>query len=415
MNLIRKTGFSLLISSLALGLLFGCKPKDGGEAVTVNNNNSTVLKGRELPTKDGNKMEGDTIKIGLIASLNGDNQPWGEDSRKGAALAVKEFNDAGGKDGHKVDLIVADTSSKPEGGKSATEKLVGENKVLAVVGEVSSGITLPAANVCQENGVPIVAIGATRVDVTENGGAVFRTCFTDNFQGAAIAKFAYEDLGRRKVAVMTDIKEPYSVGLSDIFKRAFIKLGGEIVDEQKYQKGDKDFKGQLTNLKAKNPDGLFCSGYFTEVGPIAKQRLVVGLNVPMFGGDGWDAPTLLESGGDAIVGSYFLNHYHKSEARPEVASFLTKFMAEYHTEPANAMGPLAYDAMSVVLDSIKRAPTMDSRAILKAISETKDFKGVSGSITIGPDGNAQKPAIMLKVEKDGFKAFKQIPFFKFEG
>jgi branched-chain amino acid transport system substrate-binding protein len=382
----------------------GCGDGNKGNGA-ANGDNGDASAGREMPTADGNVAEGDTIKIGHIASLNGEQQPWGIDSKRGVDLAVEEFNAAGGVNGKKVEIIHEDTGSKPEGGKSATEKLVGDDKVLAILGEVASGITLPAAEVCQENGVPIVAIGATRVDITQIGGAVFRVCYTDNLQGAAMAKFAYDDLGLRNVAIITDKKLPYSTGLSDVFRAAFTSMGGKIAGEEFYEAGNIDFKGQLSNLKSKNPDGLFASGYFTEVGPIARQRESIGLNVPMIGGDGWDS----------IVGGYFANHYHNSEDRPEVKNFVAAFKKKYGQEPGTAMGALAYDAAMVVLNALKRADEMNSRSLLKAISETKDFQGVSGNITIGSDGNAQKPILVLKVEKDGFVVHKQIPFFEFKG
>lgn len=385
-------------------------PSDGGAA-----GGTAAAPGRELPTAEGNKAEGDTIKIGLISSLSGDNQPWGEDSKNGAQLAVDEFNAAGGLNGKMIELKVEDTASKPESGKSATEKLVGEDKVLAVIGEVASGITIPAAQVCQENSVPIVAVGATRVDITQKGGAIFRACFTDNFQGAAMAKFAYEDLKLRNVAVMTDRKLPYSTGLSDVFKEAFESFGGKIATEEFYESGgNMDFKAQLTNIKSKNPDGMFCSGYFTEVGPIARQREQVGLNVPMFGGDGWDSTQLINSGGTGIQGQYFLNHYHNSEQRAEVQDFVKKFQAKYNHPPATAMGALGYDATNVVLTALKASGATDSKSLISAIAAVKEMKGVSGSITIGADGNAQKPALVLQVGKTEFKPVKQIPFFVFE-
>ncbi|MGI8923273.1 MAG: ABC transporter substrate-binding protein [Fimbriimonadales bacterium] len=397
--------FAALIAATAIS---GCKTESGEKPPT--------LAERELPTAQGNKQEGDTIKIGVIASLNGEQQPWGIDSQRGSQLAVDQFNEAGGIDGKKVQLIIEDTGSKPEGGKSATEKLVGKDHVLAVVGEVASGITLPAADVCQENGVPLVAVGATRVDLTEKGGAIFRACFTDNFQGAAMAKFAYEDLKLRNVAILTDRKLPYSTGLSEVFIKAFKSFGGQVATEEQYESGTVDFTAQLTNIKAKKPDGLFCSGYFTEIGPIARQRQTVGLgDIPMFGGDGWDSTTLIEAGGAGVIGSYFLNHYHNSEKRAEVQDFVTNFKAKYGAEPATAMGALAYDATGVVLDALKRASSLDSKALITTISETKDFKGVSGNITIGADGNAEKPALVLRIEKTGFVAHKQIPFFRFEG
>jgi branched-chain amino acid transport system substrate-binding protein len=414
---------ALVLASAVFSGCAGCNSSKGdGEAggpssgTTGGEENGGAAAARAMPTAPGNPIEGDTIKIGMIASLSGDNQPWGEDSKNGAMLAVEEFNSAGGVNGRNVELLVEDTASKPESGKSATEKLVGEDRVAAVVGEVASGITIQAAAVCQENGVPLVSVGATRVDITQNKGAVFRACFTDNFQGAAMARFAYEDLKLRSVAVMTDRKLPYSTGLSDVFKKAFESFGGKVVTEEFYESGgNMDFKAQLTNIKAKNPDGLFCSGYFTEVGPIARQREQVGLNVPMFGGDGWDSTKLIDSGGTGILGGYFLNHYHNSEQRPEVQEFVRKFQAKYGHPPATAMGALGYDAANVVLTALKASDPKDGSELLKAIAAVKDMKGVSGSITIGPDGNAQKPALVLRVEKTGFVPVKQIPFFVFQG
>lgn len=375
----------------------------------------TALIGRDLPTAEGNAAEGDTIKIGLIASLNGEQQPWGQDSKNGAQLAVDEANAAGGVNGKKIELVIEDTGSKPEGGKSATEKLVNQDKVLCVLGEVASGITLPAAQVCQDAGVPLIAIGATRIDVTQQGGAIFRVCYTDDFQGAAMAKYAYEDLKLRRMAVMTDRKLPYSTGLSDVFMAAFKKMGGEIVDEEKYESGNLDFKGQLQRIKEKNPDGMFCSGYFTEVGPIARQRESIDLKVPMLGGDGWDSKDLIDSGGEGIVGGYFANHYHKSEQRPEVQNFVKNFKAKFGTDAGTAMAALSYDAAGVCIDALKRAKAPNSKDLITAVAATKDYKGVSGSITLGPDGNARKPTLVLQVEKDGFKPVKSIDWFDFKG
>ncbi len=407
---------SLWISAVFGLMILGCGCGGGSKDGSSNEGTGggTALKGRELPTEPGNSAEGDTIKIGMIASLNGEQQPWGVDSQKGGQLAVDEFNAAGGVNGKKVELIVEDTNSKPEQSKTATEKLVGEDKVLAVVGEVSSGNTLPAAKVCQEVGVPIVAVGATRIDVTQQGGAVFRACFTDDFQGAAMAKFAYEDLKLRNVAMLTDKKLPYSTGLSDVFRKAFESMGGKIVDEEFYESGNIDFKPQLSNIKSKNPDGLFCSGYFTEVGPIARQKEAVGLNVPMFGGDGWDSTQLLSSGGSGIIGGYFANHYHNSEKRPEVQEFVKNFQAKYGAPPATAMGALAYDATKIVLEALKRVKEYNSKELLTEIANTKGFHGVSGTFDIGPDGNAQKPILVLQVQKNGFVPVKQIPFFVFQ-
>jgi branched-chain amino acid transport system substrate-binding protein len=350
---------------------------------------------RPVSNGAGTKQEGDTIKVGLIASLSGSEKPWGDESRKGAQLAIDEINAEGGINGMQVELLVEDTAGQPASGKTATERLLGKN-VLAVLGEVASGVTKPAAEVCQAAGVPIISVGSTRTDLSETGNMFFRVCYTDAFQGAMLAKFAYEDLGLKNVAILTDRQLPYSVGLSNDFRSYFEGLGGKIASEDFYEKGTTDFKAQLTNLKASNPDGLFCSGYFTEIGPIARQRADVGLDVPMFGGDGWDSTELLTAGGEGIMGGYYSNHYSNLEDREEVKDFVTKFKEKFGAEPANAMGALGYDAALVLIDALKRATAMDSKSIREAIAATSGLKAVSGTITMGPDGNAQKPGLILK-------------------
>lgn len=399
-----------LAGVLAAGLTTGCKPKDGdggsassGPAMAwVPEKNIEWFDAGDGSTVDrpvsngaGTVQEGDTIKIGLIASLSGSEKPWGDESKKGAELAIDQVNAEGGINGKKIELLSEDTGGQPASGKTATERLIGKN-VLAVLGEVASGVTGPAAELCQASGVPLISIGSTRTDLSETGNMFFRVCYTDAFQGAMLAKFAYEDLGLKNVAILTDRQLPYSVGLSGDFRAYFEKLGGTVIAEDFYEKGTTDFKAQLTNLKAKNPDGLFCSGYFTEIGPIARQRADVGLDVPMFGGDGWDSTELLNSGGDGIKGAYYSNHYSNLEDRVEVKDFVTKFKEKYGAEPSNAMGALGYDAALVLIDALKRASAMDSKSIRDAIASTSGLKAVSGTITIGPDGNAQKPGLILK-------------------
>jgi branched-chain amino acid transport system substrate-binding protein len=393
------------------GLLVGC---NGGSNTTDTTGTTGVTAGdtgtattaRKLPTAAGNTATGTTIPIGLVASQNGDLKPWGEDSVKGARLAVEEFNNSGGVNGKKIDLRIGDSGSRPEQGKSAAEKLMSDGAI-AVVGEVASGITAQIAQAAYEKGVPVVAVGATRTDLTDIGGHVFRVCYTDDFQGPVMAKFAYDGLGLRKVALLTDQRQPYSTGLSNSFRDYFKKLGGAIVDEQFYNSQDTDFKGQLTNVKAKNPDGLFMSGYFTETGPIARQAADLGLKVPMLGGDGWDSNEILTTGGQAILGSYFCNHYNNKEDRPEVKQFLSKWRAKYKSEPATTMGALAYDATMLTLDALKRAESPSSKALINAIDTTEGFKGVSGEITLnGMAGNPRKRAIVVELTPQGQKFAK---------
>lgn len=356
-------------------------------------------------TEGGNtgfKNDPTGYKIGLVASLNGDQKPWGDDCRKGAELAVDEFNKAGGVDGTKgVNLMVEDDASKPEQGKSASEKLMSDGAI-ALVGEVASGITMQMEQAAEPKAVPVIAVGATRTDLTKGHSNIFRVCYTDAFQGPVMAKFAYDELHLRNVALITDKKLPYSTGLSDAFREYFVKLGGKIVDEQFYEQGQTQFQGLLTNLKAKNPDGLFMSGYFPETGPLARQAKEAGMtNVKMMGGDGWDSSEILQTGGDAIVGQYFCNHYNNNEKRPEVQDFLMKWKAKYGGEPATTMGALGYDATMLTLQALKAAKSKDTKGLLEAIANTENFAGVSGNITLkGNGGDPPKRAIVVQLQND---------------
>jgi len=389
-----KNGFSWKfgLAALALSVVVGCGcGQDSGAKSTDNSPGGTTV------------ASGDTIPIGLVASQNGDLKPWGEDSAKGGQLAVEEFNAAGGVDGKKINLIIADSNSKPEVGKSAAEKLISSDKVIGLLGEVASGITAQMGQVATEKGIPLIAVGATRTDLTTGKPNIFRVCYTDAFQGPVMAKFAYEVLKLRNVALMTDKKQPYSTGLSDSFRDFFVnKLHGKIVDEQFYESGQTQFQGQLTNLRAKQPDGLFMSGYFNETGPIARQAKEAGLDVKMMGGDGWDSSEILQTGGDAILGSFFCNHYNNKEDRPEVKDFLAKWAKKYDgTVPATTMGALAYDATMLMCDALKRAKTKDSKGLQDAIEDTVGFKGVSGDITLkGNHGNPPKRALVVQLVKD---------------
>jgi branched-chain amino acid transport system substrate-binding protein len=355
----------------------------------------------------GTTLTGDPVNIGLVASQNGDLVPWGVDCINGAQLAIDEANAAGGFNGRPFKLIIQDSASTPEGGKSATEKLVQEG-VVGILGEVASGITQPMSQVTSANNIPHIAVGATKTTITDIGPNVFRVCYTDDFQGPVMAKFAYEGLGLKTVAIMTDEKQPYSQYLSQMFKEYYTKLGGKIVAEESYESKQTTFTAQLTRIKAKSPQGVFLSGYFNEVGPIVRQAATLGIsNVKYFGGDGWDSQELISSGGDAIVGGYFCNHYNEHEDRPKVKSFLEAWNKKYGKAPGTTMGALGYDAAALMIDAIKRANSTDKQPVIDAIENTVDFNGVSGTITLkGMGGNPKKPALIVEVTKDGFNAVK---------
>lgn len=357
-----------------------------------------------MPTAEGFKA-GDTIKIGVVTSISGENKPWGTDQLEGCKLAVDEINAAGGINGKKIEIVEGDTASKPDQAKLAAEKVLGQ-EVVGIVGEVSSGNTIQIAKSAFDKGVPVVAVGATKTTLTDEGAHVFRVCYTDAFQGPAMATFAFDKLKLKKVAVLTDNALPYSQGLSESFKEEFKKLAGadSIVADEKYESGSKqgtDYQGVLTNIAKANPEGLFLSGYFTEVGPIAKQARAAGIKAIFLGGDGWDSDTILTGGGDAILGGYFANHYNNLDPSPEVQDFLKKWRAKHNgNDPSTTMGALGYDAMSLTIDALKRAKSLDSKSLIDALENTEGFKGVSGVITLkGNNGNPPKKLIVVEVTK----------------
>lgn len=355
--------------------------------------------GRKMPTAPGVTVSGDTVTLGVVGSLTGDQAPWGKDEIAGAQMAVDDFNKSGKLKGKTVKLETGDSASKPEQGKSAAEKLADDN-VIAIIGEVASGITAPMSQVAFDHGLPIVAVGATRTDLSKIGANFFRVCYTDALQGPVMATFAYKELGLHKVAVITDKKQPYSQGLSDSFKEFFVKLGGQVVDEEFYQTGDINFKGILTKAQAAGPGGLFMSGYFPETGPLAKQARQVGINGPLMGGDGWDSSQILISGGDAIKGAFFCNHYNNKDTRPQVQSFLKEWGASHDGQlPGTTMAALGYDATMLVCDALTRAKGLDSKDLIDALAETENYPGITGDITLkGANGDPRKRAIVVQLD-----------------
>jgi len=354
-----------------------------------------------------NQGGGDAIKVGEFASLTGKEATFGQMSHHGTELAINELNAKGGVLGKKFELITEDNQSKPGESKTIAIKLISRDKVICVLGEVASGRSLEAAPICQANKVPQISPSSTNPKVTEIGDYIFRVCFIDPFQGTVMAKFAKDTLKAKNVAVLTDVASAYSVGLATYFKETFVKNGGMIVMEQKYSGGDKDFKAQLTALKGVTPDAIFIPGYYTDVGLIARQARDLGLTVPLFGGDGWESAKLVEIGGPAIDGAYFSTHFSPEEQSPVIADFVAKFKKAYGESP-DAMAALGYDSAMLLADAIKRCGTTDEPKLRDALAATKEFPGISGSITIDKDRNATKPAVILQVKDGKFKFLETI-------
>ncbi len=345
----------------------------------------------------GPKGSGKEIVIGEYGSLTGGIATFGISTKNASEMAFDEINKKGGVLGKQIKLLVEDDQSKPEEAGTAVTKLINQDRVVAMLGHVASSQSLAAAPICQSNHVPMISPSSTNPRVTQVGDYIFRVCFTDTFTGEVVAKFAYDTLKARKVAILVDVRSDYSVGLQTFFGEAFKRRGGEIVANQSYSQGDSDFRAQLTQIKATNPEAIYVPGYYTEVGTIVHQGRELGITVPFLGSDGWDSPKLWEIGGEALNGCYFSNHYSTDDPSPAVQKFVNDYKGKYGQVP-DALAALAYDAARVMADAIGRAGSTDGKKIRDEIAATKNFPGVTGTITINAERNAVKPAVILKVE-----------------
>jgi branched-chain amino acid transport system substrate-binding protein len=341
--------------------------------------------------------QGEPILIGSVGSLTGPEASFGGPVREGIQFAVDQVNAAGGVKGRKVELRSYDSQGRLEDSVSAAQRLVNKDRVLLILGEVSSSASLAIADVAQAAHVPMVTPSATHPDVTRKGDYIFRTCFIDPFQGQAMARFAREQLKLERVSILQDGRNAYSLGLSQTFQEAFTRLGGTIVSIEGYSKGDTDFRAPLLAVKNVKPQALYVPGFYSEVGVIARQAQEVGLKLPLLGGDGWESPRLYELAGNSLEGSYYSNHYAVDNPSPELRRFVTEYQARHGRQPDVSVA-LGYDAARVALAAMERAESLTGPAIRDALAKTKDFPSVSGHITLDAERNPVKPAVILKIQ-----------------
>lgn len=340
--------------------------------------------------------DANTLLLGVATSLTGGQATFGISTRNGIDLALNQANEAGGVKGKKLAMRVYDTQGKPEEAAQAVTRLITQDKVLIILGDVASSNSLAMAEKAQAAGVPMITPSSTNPTVTEKGDYIFRACFIDPFQGFVMAKFAREHLKLSQVAVLQDNKSAYSIGLTEVFTRKFTEMGGKIATTESFSQGDTDYRAQLTAIKKTQPEGIYVPGYYSEVGVIARQAKELGLNVPLLGGDGWDSEKLYELGGSAIQGSYFTNHYSPDNPDPRIQKFVADYKAAYGGVP-DALAALAFDAANMAIDALKQAPDTSGPALRDTIAKTKDFPGVGGTITLDEKRNPVKAAVVLKV------------------
>ncbi|MCA8919444.1 MAG: ABC transporter substrate-binding protein [Planctomycetes bacterium] len=355
----------------------------------------------------GPGYDDDSVYLGVFVSKTGDIASFGGDTKNGVDLAVEEINAAGGINGKKIDLRFEDTASDPQQGGNAATKLASGDSVFLAMGAVASGISLNAAPIFQEKGIPMISPSSTNPTVTQQGDMIFRICYLDDFQGGACAVFASKDLKAKKAAILSNQDDAYSTGLAKFFKSKFTALGGEIVAEESFKKGTSDFNTQISNIKGKGADIIFVPAYYNDVALIAKQFRSQDIQTPLLGGDGWESANLTKNAGGALSGSYFGNHYSQEDKSDKVQNFVAAYKKKYGETPSS-LAALGYDVVYVAKAAIEKSGAFDRAKVADALRALTDFEGVTGKFSIDKDRNARKPISMLKIEGDRFVPVRQI-------
>ena len=343
------------------------------------------------------------IKIGGISPLTGEAATFGQSTKNGMELAVEEWNAAGGVLGKQVKLIVEDDKGDPAEGAAVFSKLIDQDKVVAIVGGITSRVALAGAPIAQAAKVPMVTPTATNEKVTQVGDYIFRSCFIDPFQGSVMAKFAVQDLGILNAGVIFDLGNDYSKGLAETFSASLTSLGGQVLASEGYPSGATDFKAQLTKIVQAKPEAVYIPAYYNDVGLIAKQIRELGYEGKLLGCDGWDSSELVNIGGTAVDGGFFTNHYSKDDTRPVVQDIVRKYSAKYGAPP-DALAVLAYDGMNILLDAVKRAGKTNNEAIRDAL-KTTDLACVGGQIRYDENRNPVKSVVIIEM-KDGQQVYR---------
>jgi len=348
-----------------------------------------------------NSADSDVIKIGVYEPLTGTNAAGGEMTVEGIKLANKMYPEVLGK---KVELKIMDNKSEKQEAANAVSRLIDEG-VHVIIGSYGSSLSMAGGPVAKDAGVPVIGCSPTNPAVTLGNEYYFRVCFIDPFQGTVMAKYAVEELGAKTAAIIQDVQQDYSVGLNNYFEKAFKELTGDgnaIVAKVNYNTGDKDFSAQLTEVKSKNPDVIFAPGNFAECGILVEKAREMGITAPILGGDTWEAPEFLNRVG-SLKDIYFSTHFTAEEPVTNVSNeFMNKFKEEYPDKDLNAFAALGFDAYLLALDAIERAGSSDQEAIREALSETANFEGATGIISLDANGDATKTAIIKKVEAGKF-------------
>lgn len=343
---------------------------------------------------------GDSIKIGYNQELSGTVAAYGIGTTEGAELAVEMINAAGGIDGKQLEVVSKDNKSESAEAATIATSLVTQDQVVAIIGPTTSGATDAAAPNVTAAGVPLITPGGSKDSLTINADGttkefIFRATFQDSFQGEVLAQYAGDNLSAKKVFLYFDASSDYAKGIAETFKASYT---GEIVAEESYQAGDKDFQAALTKVKDQEFDAIVIPGYYTEAGLITKQAREMGIDQPILGPDGFADAKFIETAGEKnTTGVYYVSGYStKVELSDKADAFVTAYKEKYGKEPSmfNALG---YDAVNMLAEAAKGAKT--SKDIAANLAKLTDFDGVTGKMTIDDKHNPIKSAIMVGLDQ----------------
>ena len=354
------------------------------------------------------KRDADEIRVGAYLSLSGPDATFGSDTREGIALAVDEAVAAGGIRGRRIRLLYEDDKSSAQEATQKVQQLIDRDGVVALLGEAASSRSLAGGLIANTRRVPMITPSSTAVEVTKDREWVFRTCFTDDQQGEAAARYVRGPLAKSKAAILYAAQDTYSSGLARAFRESFVRLGGAVAIDKGYPKGETNFRTYLAEVRAARPEIVFVPNYYSEMVLIARHARELGIAGTMFfGGDGWDSTVLLEGAAQELEGALFTNHYAPDVPWPSAKKFLAAFRAKYAHDPAGGSAQ-GYDAASLLFDAMRRARDLTAAAIRAAIAETKEFPGATGTTTMGPERNPKKPIVVVQIRDRAFRYASEI-------
>ncbi len=358
------------------------------------------------------------IRVGVIAELTGDLAAAGASCRNAAELAARRINESGGVTiagrPHTIKVFVEDNAGKAEQSVSAAQKLIAQDRVVAIIGPNASRYAIPASEIAEANRTVLISPWSTNPKLTLDARTnapkryVFRSCFIDPFQGGLLARFALDNLQARRAAVLYDVASEYNKGIAEVFKAAFESGGGLVAAFETYTTGDKDFSAQITKIANAGPDVLFLPNYYSEVPLQIQQAQRLGLSkVPILGSDSWGSSELLKLCAGACEGYYFSTHYAADTATPQVAEFIRVYHAAFGVDPDD-VAALTTDAFGLIIDALSAAGSADREAIRNALAEIQNYEGITGTMRFSGTGDPVKSAVIIRIQDGAFRFHTRI-------